>query len=230
VIAYDLIHAKNPKAKVSYAKNLAPVVPRHRWSVLEAVGAWVLNVYNRIGFHVFQTEKVNLWGHSRTVEGIRGKLDFISLNHYFVLFVTIFPSEWGKFDNNTVPGLTYGEMELETSDFGWGLMGNSLAETVRWVNAIHNPRKLPFLISEHGCADRTDQKRQRFLVDSLLYLSEVAKEIPITAYLHWSLLDNYEWAEGTAMRFGLYETDFQTFERKKRKSATIYAEIIAANR
>jgi beta-glucosidase len=61
-------------------------------------------------------------------------------------------------------------------------------------------------------------------------LSDVAKEIPVMGYVHWTLMDNYEWAEGIKMRFGLYETDFETFARKERESARIYAEIIAGNR
>jgi beta-glucosidase len=230
VVAYDLIHAKNPKAKVSFAKNLTPFTAKHPWSLLEAAGAWFANVYNRLGFDVFETEEIVLWFHRRPVKGIRGKLDFISLNHYYVIFLTLVPSEWSSYDNETVPFLTYGGEELPKSDFGWGMKSNSLAESVRWVNRIHNPRKLPFLISEHGCADSTDKKRQCYLRDSLAYLSPVAEEISVLGYVHWTLLDNYEWADGPKMRFGLYETNFDTFERRKRESAKMFADIIAANR
>jgi beta-glucosidase len=71
--------------------------------------------------------------------------------------------------------------------------------------------------------------RQWFLRESLAHLSVVAKEIPMLGYLHETLMDNYEWAEGSKMRFGLFETNFETFSRTPRKSASIYQEIIAAN-
>jgi beta-glucosidase len=229
-IAYDMIHAKNPKAKVSFAKNLTPFAPMHQWSLLEALEAWIFNVYNRLGFDVFETETISLWGHTRPVKNIKGKLDFISLNHYYIIFPTIAPYQWSIFENRTMVSLTYGESRLETSDFAWGLKPSSLADSIRWVDKIHNPRRLPFLISEHGCADATDERRQRFLSKSLAHLSIAAKEIPIMGYVHWTLMDNYEWATGTKMRFGLFETNFETFERTKRKSASLYEEIIAANR
>ena len=49
--------------------------------------------------------------------------------------------------------------------------------------------------------------------------------VPVVGYLHWSLMDNYEWALGFAPRFGLAEVDFATQERKPRAVAWIYAEI-----
>jgi beta-glucosidase len=48
-------------------------------------------------------------------------------------------------------------------------------------------------------------------------------------YLHWSLIDNFEWADGYKARFGLIEVDFATQERRIRPSAWRYAEIIRRN-
>jgi beta-galactosidase len=44
--------------------------------------------------------------------------------------------------------------------------------------------------------------------------------------MHWSLTDNYEWAEGFGMKFGLYAVDLETKKRTPRKSAEIYSRII----
>jgi hypothetical protein len=74
VVAYDLIKAKNPKAKVSFAKNLTPFTTRHSWSLLEAVGADIFNVYNRVAFEVFETEKISLLRQKRSVPGIKGEI------------------------------------------------------------------------------------------------------------------------------------------------------------
>jgi beta-glucosidase len=51
----------------------------------------------------------------------------------------------------------------------------------------------------------------------------------IRGYFHWSLLDNFEWNEGWTLRFGLWELNPRTQERKARRSATIYRDIIQQN-
>jgi beta-glucosidase len=227
-VGYKIIKKYNPKARVSYAKNLTPFVSTHKWSLIEAFVGYITETYNSLAFEVFQTEKVRWLWITRDVPGIKGTLDYISLNHYYVIYVTIFPWQWSKYDGERVKFLSYGEWELPRSDFGWGMKSSSLADSVRWVNRAYNPDNLSFVISEHGCADRTDIKRQWFLRESLMYLSQLPKDIRVESYIHWTLLDNYEWAEGSKMRFGLYETNFETFERTPRKSAEIFKQIIAA--
>ena len=48
-------------------------------------------------------------------------------------------------------------------------------------------------------------------------------------YLYWSLLDNFEWAEGFTKRFGLVEVDYETFARKVRPSAYVYKQVCERN-
>ena len=57
----------------------------------------------------------------------------------------------------------------------------------------------------------------------------LSEGIPIVGYLHWSLLDNYEWAEGFRGRFGMIEVDYATQRRTVRDSARRLADIIARN-
>ncbi|HTN91733.1 MAG TPA: family 1 glycosylhydrolase, partial [Sorangium sp.] len=76
-----------------------------------------------------------------------------------------------------------------------------------------------------------DDQRPRFLVR---HLAEVARAIErgvdVRGYMHWSLLDSFEWAEGYAPRFGLVEVDHVTQERSPRPSAELYARIARARR
>ena len=53
--------------------------------------------------------------------------------------------------------------------------------------------------------------------------------IPVRGYLHWSLVDNFEWNEGWGVRFGLIEIDPQTQVRIPRRSASMFGEICRAN-
>ena len=57
----------------------------------------------------------------------------------------------------------------------------------------------------------------------------LADGIPVAGYLHWSLLDNYEWADGYTALFGLIGVDFKTQERTVRESARRLADVISRN-
>ena len=53
-----------------------------------------------------------------------------------------------------------------------------------------------------------------------------ATKLPVERYYHWTLLDDYEWLEGTSKRFGRVHVDFKTQERTVKKSGHFYREII----
>ncbi|OHT01517.1 glycosyl hydrolase [Tritrichomonas foetus] len=225
--AYHIIHRLNPNAKVSYAKNVVPFIPMHGWSAIEYLISHVLNFYNRVGFDVFKTGKIQFLWYTREIQNIIGTLDYISLNHYYCTFVTIDYRQWGKLNGNFIPFLSYGDMFCPTSDFGWGMIPGSLSAVARWIHDEYNAdQRLPIMITEHGAADSEDTRRQWFLKESLFHLSSLTNlGYPIAAYIHWTLFDNYEWAQGTKMKFGLFQTDYETMERKPRKSAEIFAKI-----
>lgn len=87
------------------------------------------------------------------------------------------------------------------------------------------------MITENGIADREDKYRPHYLVMHLKYLEDAImnKEIQPYGYLHWALTDNYEWADGFRMCFGLVHVDLETKKRKKRPSADVFSRIIAEN-
>ena len=57
----------------------------------------------------------------------------------------------------------------------------------------------------------------------------ISEGIPVRGYLHWSLVDNFEWNEGWSVRFGLIELDLRTMQRIPRASASMFGEICRAN-
>lgn len=112
----------------------------------------------------------------------------------------------------------------DCSDFGWDIYPEGIVEVSKW---IHKKYGKPIYIFENGIADAGDNKRERYTLEHLKSLSRgiIEEGIPIRGYFHWSLIDNFEWASGYKMRFGLYEVDYNTKERRKRKSAELYEKI-----
>lgn len=229
---YKIIHEKIPNAMVSIAKHMIPFYPMHEWSVLETVLAAVFNNFNTAILDSFDTGviKYSFLGftiHSHEVDGLKNSIDFIGINHYYCTWISFNPLDWGG-SVFTQPPMSQNPRRFSLSDFGWSLAPESLSVCARWVNERWNARKLPIIITEHGIADKSDKNRQWFLPHSLSHLRDAIDDgINVTGYCHWSLLDNYEWAEGYKMRFGLIEVDFETQERKLRDSAIIYKNIIS---
>jgi beta-glucosidase len=90
------------------------------------------------------------------------------------------------------------------------------------VNA-HFPDK-PIIITENGVADAKDQYRQWWLEETMIAIKTAqSQDIPVIGYLHWSLLDNFEWSDGWWPKFGLVAVDRKTMKRTIRPSALWWA-------
>jgi len=87
---------------------------------------------------------------------------------------------------------------------------------------------LPIYVTENGIADFQDDRRKHYSRRYLYALSRaISTGSDVRGYYYWSLLDNFEWAEGYEMKFGLYQIDFNTQKRVLRDGAVAYQEIIA---
>jgi len=83
-------------------------------------------------------------------------------------------------------------------------------------------------LTEHG--EVLDTDRILFLRSYLAQLHRaVAEGVPVKGYFLWSLIDNYEWADGYAMRFGITYIDYATQKRTVKLSGEYYKEVIARN-
>ena len=90
--------------------------------------------------------------------------------------------------------------------------------------------QVPIYITENGLADAADRYRQWFIKETLPAVHRAIRDgADVRGYLHWSLMDNFEWAYGFWPRFGLVEVDYATQERRPRPSAQYYKKIIEAN-
>ncbi|PST81624.1 beta-glucosidase [Pedobacter yulinensis] len=158
----------------------------------------------------------------RLTERLRFDFDFIGLQNYFPLTVRY---------NPLVPVIQAWEVKARSrkrphTAMGWEVNGNQFAAIIRQFAAY--PNIPPIMITENGAAyaDKLvngkihDAERIAFFKEYLQALLALKQEgLPITGYLVWTLMDNFEWAEGYQARFGLLYTDFKTGDRHMKDSA-----------
>lgn len=115
------------------------------------------------------------------------------------------------------------------SDLGWEMVPEDLEKVLRRLGDRHP--KLPIVITESGVADARDEYRQWWTARSLAAIhAAIVAGVRVDGYLHWALLDNFEWAYGKWPRFGLIEVDYDSQQRKPRPSALWYAKVVKNQR
>jgi beta-glucosidase len=137
--------------------------------------------------------------------------DFIGVNYYF---------------SYRVYGYRIHNPEEQTSDMGWDLSPGHIQFA---LERLHEKYHLPLLITENGLADGDDKdtRRQWWITQTLIAMKKAMDNgVKLEGYLHWSLLDNFEWDKGTWPRFGLVRIDYKTLDRKLRPSAVWFGKII----
>ena len=122
------------------------------------------------------------------------------------------------------------------TDMGWPVTPNGIGDLlVRWTREYGDLVPQMF-ITENGCAYETgpdangvvnDVQRIEYLNDHLYNIQDaISRGADIGGYFQWSLMDNFEWAEGYSKRFGIVYVDFDTQERIPKESAKFYSEVI----
>jgi beta-glucosidase len=218
--AYQEIHKIQPQAAVGSAHNIRLFDPARpssrpdRW-VAQAGSQfcnWVwLDVLAR------GAGRSVLW--SGRLEECAGTLDFIGINYYTRDCLRVAPSRPKEGFWRVVHA-----QGAVMSDFGYGeIYPDGLRRAL--VETWHR-YGVPLYVTENGLPDRDDHLRPRFLYDHLSTLCDAVNAgVPVRGYYHWSLVDNFEWAEGWAMKFGLIAVDPFTQRRVERRSARLYATI-----
>jgi beta-glucosidase len=113
------------------------------------------------------------------------------------------------------------------SQMGTEIYAASLAGSVRYA---HEATGVPVLVTEHGLCVDDDAVRIRFIRESLAGLLEVVTEgVPVMGYIHWSLLDSYEWLFGYTQKYGLCTVDATNFSRAPKPSGRVLGQIARRN-
>ncbi|MBI3010786.1 MAG: family 1 glycosylhydrolase, partial [Candidatus Omnitrophica bacterium] len=156
----------------------------------------------------------------------RGTLDFLGVNFYGRQFIhwqpglKQWPAESCDLGHHT-------RQVTERTSMGWDINPKAFYEVLRKAGSFG----LPLFITENGAFMANDEDRWRFLIRHVQAVAAAIRSgVPILGYCYWSLMDNFEWAEGFAPRFGLIEIDYPTQRRIIRESAKRYAEICRTNR
>ena len=168
--------------------------------------------------------------------------DFIGVNYYADNFIN--PAKPNA-PQATVPDAfpfdqKYdGSAPLPHTDMGWPITPDGLYDLLTRINRDW-PMVTNIAITENGAAFPEgpdadglvfDERRVAYLDAHLSAVAEaIADGAPVKSYFAWSLLDNFEWAEGYEKRFGLVHVDFNTLQRTLKNSAKFYQNFIAEQR
>lgn len=142
----------------------------------------------------------------------RRQQDFIGINYYF----TDYYAGWLKRQNPPQP----------VSDLGWYMEPEGLYPLLLRAKKLY---KKPVIVTENGVADVHDKYRRWWIEETIVSMERAISEgVDVRGYIHWSLLDNFEWAYGWWPKFGLVAVDRQNgMKRTVRDSAKWFAGYIA---
>jgi beta-glucosidase len=158
--------------------------------------------------------------------------DFLGVNYYFPETIAHAPSD-GALSARVVP--TPG---AERTDLGWEVSPQGLLGLLERLKREYAPPAI--YITENGASyeDRlapdgaiADVERCYYMQRHLVSLHEaLARGVPLAGYFAWTLMDNFEWAEGYTRRFGLIHVDFATQQRRLKHSGAWYRDFLQPER
>ena len=201
-VVNNMMHAHNQAAKVIHSLNRRYKVSIAKNSVFVYPGddAWL----TRASAAVMQYLQDDYF-----IKKAIKSSDFIGVNYYF---------------SNRVYGYRTHNPNQRLSDVGWDMAPENIEYA---LERLWRKYKKPILITENGLADANDDSRQWWITKTIAAMSRAMEnEVELIGYLHWSLIDNFEWALGKWPRFGLIEVDYETGRRTLRPSAKWFGRVI----
>ncbi|MFE0803201.1 GH1 family beta-glucosidase [Streptomyces sp. NPDC058812] len=164
-------------------------------------------------------------------------LDWYGVNYYAPTRVGAPQGAESESGGLTLPaGLPFSVRGIEgrpLTDFGWPVVPEGLTELLTGFRDRYGDRLPPVVITENGCSYEglDDQDRITYLDGHVRALHRALEAgVDVRGYFVWSLLDNFEWAEGYARRFGLVHVDFDTRQRTPKASYGWFREVLRAQR
>jgi beta-glucosidase len=158
-------------------------------------------------------------------------VDFLGVNYYSRSVIKEKSSDPAKLlqSSHKPEGREYTEM-------GWEVYPEGLYELLMRIDREYNHPEM--YVTENGAAYKDEDVEKDMVKDDdrISYLSRHFQEagravqsgVRLKGYFVWSLMDNFEWAEGYSKRFGIMRVNYETLERKEKKSARWYRDFIAS--
>ncbi|MEU9466842.1 GH1 family beta-glucosidase [Streptomyces avermitilis] len=164
-------------------------------------------------------------------------IDWYGINYYAPTKVGAPQGAEIEFGGLTLPAeLPFSVREIEghpVTDFGWPVVPQALTELLTGFRERFGDRLPPIVITENGCSYEgiDDQERIAYLDGHVRALHRAVEAgVDVRGYFVWSLLDNFEWAEGYERRFGLVHVDYDTLERTPKASYGWLRDALRARR
>jgi beta-glucosidase len=168
---------------------------------------------------------------------INQPIDVLGVNFYQPAYVSAKPGEPASPENPGTEGIAFREPVGPVTDMNWQIEPAGLT---RLLERLHRDYAIPLLITENGAAYPDgpsaetgrvhDTNRIEYLDGHLRACHDaISHGVDLRGYFVWSLLDNFEWSEGYAKRFGIVHVDYTTQSRVPKDSARWYSEVIRRN-
>ncbi len=222
-LAYRAIHDRQPHARVGLAQHLRVFDPFRPHSPLDRWAAQLLDhLFNGLVLEPPASGTLPFpLALGTALDGGADAQDLIGLNYYSRDMVSFDISQ---------PGLLFTRrFAMPGADFSMEGWGEIYPEGLyRWLKRLESYGK-PIYITEAGVPDNDDSLRPRFLLSHLGAAHLALQEgVPLKGFYFWSLVDNFEWAEGFGARFGLVNLDLKTGQRMVKRSGELYSEVCRA--
>lgn len=224
--AYHAMKQEQPNAKIGVAHHwrvFDPADPSRRGDRL------IAGVKNRLINQAFAIairtgRLIPPLGNGRVTPWLANTEDWVGLNYY--------TREFDRFVPRAVRAGFGAEVlrDVPRNQLGWEIYPEGIERALLALAPPHQGREI--IVTENGIPepDGQDILRPSYLVQHLAACHRALQAgVNLRGYVHWTSLDNFEWAEGFAPRFGLVHVDFETQERTPKPSAYLYREIIQRN-
>jgi beta-glucosidase len=241
-LAVDVLRANAPRAEVGVTLNLSPTYPASNAPADEAaaqradgyLNRWLLDPLYGRGYPADLLARYGSDAPAVAAEDwalIARPTDFLGVNYYL-------PTD-ARHDPGAPP-LDYVDVdrpEAEHTAMDWIVDPRGLLDLLTRLDRDYAPAAL--YVTENGAAYADppprdgrvdDPRRLRYLARHLAAAHRaIGQGVPLRGYFAWSLLDNFEWAQGYAKRFGLVYVDYPTQERTIKASGYWYRDVAARN-
>ena len=206
-------------------KNINHFEPWRRWHLLD----WIISIFVNKYFNESSIKFLKTGIFSIYIPGLiriyhknqmaKKSTDFFGLNYYSHNHLKI------KLSIDEPFTMKYCTDDIMT-DMPYTIYGEGLYRAIKDVSVLD----VPIIITENGIADSKDNRRALFIKRYLYAVSKAVEDgYNVLGYYYWSLMDNFEWAFGYDMKFGLFSVDYTTQKRTLRKGSEELIKIVKNN-